>query len=231
MNQPIIEMKTVDKYFGDFHVLKNINFEVLQGEIVVICGPSGSGKSTLIRCINRLEEIDSGDIYVEGKDLYEKKSNINQLRAETGMLFQHFNLFPHLTILENINIAQVKVKGTSRHDANEISIKLLEGKWKSSVLIITILALLSIIIWYLYPNSWLDFTWSLLIFTSLFLAFYKFAHYEIKKFTSFSYSFMIIYILTESISIWRGDIYPPFFLVFLTFIVPMYFVGIKKVKE
>ena len=126
MNQPIIEMKTVDKYFGDFHVLKNINFEVTQGEIVVICGPSGSGKSTLIRCINRLEEIDSGDIYVEGKDLYEKKSNINQLRAETGMLFQHFNLFPHLTILENINIAQVKVKGTSRHDANEISLKLLE---------------------------------------------------------------------------------------------------------
>jgi len=119
-------MKNVDKYFGDFHVLKNINFSVKKGEIVVICGPSGSGKSTLIRCINRLEEIDSGDIHVEGKDLYDKKVNVNQLRAETGMLFQHFNLFPHLTILENITIAQTKVKGTSKHDAHENSLKLLE---------------------------------------------------------------------------------------------------------
>lgn len=126
MEQPIISMKNVDKYFGDFHVLKNINFSVQKGEIVVICGPSGSGKSTLIRCINRLEEIDSGDIYVDGEDLYDKKVNINQLRAEAGMLFQHFNLFPHLTILENITIAQTKVKGTSKHDAHEVSLKLLE---------------------------------------------------------------------------------------------------------
>ncbi len=126
MDDSIISMKNVDKYFGDFHVLKNINFSVKKGEIVVICGPSGSGKSTLIRCINRLEEIDSGDIHVEGKDLYDKKVNVNQLRAETGMLFQHFNLFPHLTILENITIAQTKVKGTSRHDAHENSLKLLE---------------------------------------------------------------------------------------------------------
>jgi len=126
MDDLIISMKNVDKYFGEFHVLKNINFSVKKGEIVVICGPSGSGKSTLIRCINRLEEIDSGDIYVEGKDLYNKAVNVNQLRAETGMLFQHFNLFPHLTILENITIAQTKVKGTSRHDAHENSLKLLE---------------------------------------------------------------------------------------------------------
>jgi polar amino acid transport system ATP-binding protein len=126
VDQLIIEMKNVDKYYGDFHVLKNINFKVKQGEIVVVCGPSGSGKSTLIRCINKLEEIDSGDIFVDSEDLYDKKSNINQLRAETGMLFQHFNLFPHLTILENINIAQIKVKRASRHDANEISLKLLE---------------------------------------------------------------------------------------------------------
>ena len=126
MDDLIISMKNVDKYFGDFHVLKNINFSVKKGEIVVICGPSGSGKSTLIRCINRLEEIDSGDIYVDGKDLYDKKVNVNQLRAETGMLFQHFNLFPHLTILENITIAQTKVKGTSKHDAHENSLKLLE---------------------------------------------------------------------------------------------------------
>ena len=126
MDELIIDMKNVDKYYGDFHVLKNINFSVKKGEIVVICGPSGSGKSTLIRCINRLEEIDSGDLHVEGKDLYDKKVNLNQLRAETGMLFQHFNLFPHLTILENITIAQTKVKGTSKHDAHEISLKLLE---------------------------------------------------------------------------------------------------------
>ncbi len=126
MDDLIISMKNVDKYFGDFHVLKNINFSVKKGEIVVICGPSGSGKSTLIRCINRLEEIDSGDIHVEGKDLYDRKVNVNQLRAETGMLFQHFNLFPHLTILENITIAQTKVKGTSKHDAHENSLRLLE---------------------------------------------------------------------------------------------------------
>jgi len=126
MNQPIVRMENVDKYYGDFHVLKNINFTVNEGEIVVICGPSGSGKSTLIRCINKLEEIDSGEIIVDGFDLYAKKININQVRAETGMLFQHFNLFPHLTILENITIAQRKVKGVSKHDANETALKLLE---------------------------------------------------------------------------------------------------------
>lgn len=126
MQKPIISMENVNKYYGDFHVLKNINFKVEEGEIVVICGPSGSGKSTLIRCINRLEDIDNGDIFVDGKNLYDKSVNVNELRAETGMLFQHFNLFPHLTILENITIAQVKVKGTSKHDANEISLKLLE---------------------------------------------------------------------------------------------------------
>jgi len=126
MSQPIVRMENVDKYYGDFHVLKNINFTVNEGEIVVICGPSGSGKSTLIRCINKLEEIDSGEIIVDGFDLYAKKININQVRAETGMLFQHFNLFPHLTILENITIAQRKVKGVSKHDANETALKLLE---------------------------------------------------------------------------------------------------------
>jgi len=126
MSQPIVRMENVDKYYGDFHVLKNINFTVNEGEIVVVCGPSGSGKSTLIRCINKLEEIDSGEIVVDGFNLYAKKIDINQVRAETGMLFQHFNLFPHLTILENITIAQRKVKGISKHDANEIALKLLE---------------------------------------------------------------------------------------------------------
>lgn len=126
MSQTIVRMENVDKYYGDFHVLKNINFSVTEGEIVVICGPSGSGKSTLIRCINKLEEIDSGEIYVDNFNLYTKKVDINQVRAETGMVFQHFNLFPHLTILENITIAQRKVKHTSRHDANESALKLLE---------------------------------------------------------------------------------------------------------
>ena len=126
MSQPIVRMENVDKYYGDFHVLKNINFTVNEGEIVVVCGPSGSGKSTLIRCINKLEEIDSGEIIVDGFDLYAKKIDINQVRAETGMLFQHFNLFPHLTILENITIAQRKVKNISKHDAIEIALKLLE---------------------------------------------------------------------------------------------------------
>lgn len=126
MEQPIIKMEHVDKYYGNFHVLKDINFSVEKGEIVVVCGPSGSGKSTLIRCINRLEEINSGEIYVDNKNIYNKKENLNQLRAETGMVFQHFNLFPHLTILENITIAQNKVKGISKHDATEVSLKLLE---------------------------------------------------------------------------------------------------------
>ncbi len=126
MSQPIVRMENVDKYYGDFHVLKNINFTVNEGEIVVVCGPSGSGKSTLIRCINKLEEIDSGEIIVDGFNLYAKKIDINQVRAETGMLFQHFNLFPHLTILENITIAQRKVKNISKHDANETALKLLE---------------------------------------------------------------------------------------------------------
>jgi len=126
MSQAIVSMKNVEKYYGDFHVLKNINFSVTEGEIVVICGPSGSGKSTLIRCINKLEEIDSGDIIVDGLNLYEKKTNVNQVRAETGMVFQHFNLFPHLTILENITVAQRKVKHTSKHDANEMALQLLE---------------------------------------------------------------------------------------------------------
>ncbi|MDD3342034.1 MAG: amino acid ABC transporter ATP-binding protein [Sulfurospirillaceae bacterium] len=126
MGQALIRMENVEKYYGDFHVLKNINFSVHEGEIVVICGPSGSGKSTLIRCINKLEEIDSGEIIVDNYDLYSKKTNINQVRAETGMLFQHFNLFPHLTILENITIAQRKVKNISKHDANEEALKLLE---------------------------------------------------------------------------------------------------------
>ncbi len=112
-----------------------------------------------------------------------------------------------------------------------ISVKLLDFKWKYSVIVLSSLGILSISLWYIYTNAYLDFAWSMLLFTALFLAFYRFAHYEIKKFPAFSYTFMIIYILTESISIWRNDVYAPFFFGFLSFIVPMYFVGIKRVKE
>ncbi len=124
--QPMIVMEQVEKYFGDFHALKGINFSVKRGEIVVIAGPSGSGKSTLIRCINRLEEIDSGHIFVDGEDIYDRKANINQIRSKVGMVFQHFNLFPHLTILENVTVGQTRVKHTPRHAADERAQALLD---------------------------------------------------------------------------------------------------------
>jgi polar amino acid transport system ATP-binding protein len=126
MDDAIIQMIGVEKYYGDFHALKNINFKVAKGEIVVVCGPSGSGKSTLIRCINRLEDISGGRILVDGFDIYSKKTNLNEIRAEAGMVFQHFNLFPHLTILENISIAQRKVKKYPHAKADEESMRLLE---------------------------------------------------------------------------------------------------------
>ncbi len=125
-DQPMIVMEKVNKYFGDFHALKNIDFQVQRGEIVVVCGPSGSGKSTLIRCINRLEEIDEGRILVDGKDIYDKSTDINAIRAEAGMVFQHFNLFPHLTILENITIAQNKVKKRPKKEAEAKAMELLK---------------------------------------------------------------------------------------------------------
>jgi len=124
--EPIIKMEKINKYYGDFHVLKDIDFNVNKGEVVVVCGPSGSGKSTLIRCINRLEDIDSGKIIVDGKDLYDKKTNINKLRQEVGMVFQHFNLFPHLSVLENITLAPIKVKKVPKEEANKMAMELLE---------------------------------------------------------------------------------------------------------
>ncbi len=122
----MIKMSKINKYYDKFHALKNVDFNVKKGEVVVICGPSGSGKSTLIRCINRLEDITSGKIIVDGKDLYDKKTNINILRQEVGMVFQHFNLFPHLTILENITLAPVKVKKMSKKEAEKFAMELLE---------------------------------------------------------------------------------------------------------
>ncbi|HFU76386.1 MAG TPA: amino acid ABC transporter ATP-binding protein [Arcobacter sp.] len=121
----MISMTNIDKYYDDFHVLKNINFSVQKGEIVVICGPSGSGKSTLIRCINGLEEIDEGTICIDNLDMYEKKQNLQTIRGEVGMVFQHFNLFPHLTILENITIAQKLVKNRTMEESSKIALELL----------------------------------------------------------------------------------------------------------
>ena len=126
MNNDIISMKKINKFYDDFHVLKNINFSVKKGEIVVICGPSGSGKSTLIRCINGLEEIDDGTIIVDDIDIHKSKKNLQEVRSEVGMVFQHFNLFPHLTILENITLAQKLVKNRSNKEASQIAQELLE---------------------------------------------------------------------------------------------------------
>ncbi|WP_457560082.1 amino acid ABC transporter ATP-binding protein [Caminibacter sp.] len=122
----IIEMKKINKFYDKFHALKDVDFNVKKGEVVVVCGPSGSGKSTLIRCINRLEDITSGKIIIDGKDLYDKKTNINKLRQEVGMVFQHFNLFPHLTILENITLAPIKVKKMDKKEAEKLAMELLE---------------------------------------------------------------------------------------------------------
>jgi len=108
--QSIIELKNVNKWFGEFQVLKDINLQVSQKEKIVICGPSGSGKSTLIRCINRLEEHQKGDIIVDGITLDANTKNIEKIRSEVGMVFQQFNLFPHLTILDNCTLAPIWVK-------------------------------------------------------------------------------------------------------------------------
>lgn len=122
----IISMNKINKFFDDFHVLKNINFYVKRGEIVVVCGPSGSGKSTLIRCINGLEDIDDGEIIVDNIDIHKSKKNLQEIRGEVGMVFQHFNLFPHLTILENITLAPSLVKNVNKDAAKKIALELLD---------------------------------------------------------------------------------------------------------
>ena len=110
MSDPIIKINDVNKWFGDFQVLKNINLDVNAKQKIVVCGPSGSGKSTLIRCINRLEEHQEGKIIVDGNELNENTKNIEEIRAEVGMVFQQFNLFPHLSILDNCTLAPIWVK-------------------------------------------------------------------------------------------------------------------------
>ena len=126
MSEPIIKINDVNKWFGDFQVLKNINLDVKPKQKIVVCGPSGSGKSTLIRCINRLEEHQEGTIIVDGNELSENTKNIEEIRAEVGMVFQQFNLFPHLSILDNCTLAPIWVKKMPKKKAEELALKQLE---------------------------------------------------------------------------------------------------------
>ena len=124
--QPIIVLENVDKFFGDFQALKNINLTVKKGERIVVCGPSGSGKSTMIRCINRLEEHNSGKIVVNGHELTNDVKDIDAVRSEVGMVFQNFNLFPHLTIIKNLMLAPRLVRKVSKAGARDTAMKYLE---------------------------------------------------------------------------------------------------------
>ena len=126
MSDKIIQVENVSKWFGDFQALKDINLEVFLKQKIVVCGPSGSGKSTLIRCINRLEEHQKGKIVVDGIELSENTKNIEQVRAEVGMVFQQFNLFPHLSILDNCALAPIWVKKMPKREAEEMALGQLE---------------------------------------------------------------------------------------------------------
>ncbi|HUT50264.1 MAG TPA: amino acid ABC transporter ATP-binding protein [Alphaproteobacteria bacterium] len=121
-----IQLIDMHKWYGEFHVLKDINLTVYRGERIVICGPSGSGKSTMIRCINRLEEHQQGQIIVDGIELTNDIKQIDQIRREVGMVFQHFNLFPHLTVLENLTLAPIWVRKTPKEEADRMAMKYLE---------------------------------------------------------------------------------------------------------
>ena len=125
-SRPIIEIRNLDKFFGEFQALADVSLIVNAGERVVICGPSGSGKSTLIRCINRLEEHSAGHLIVDGMELTDETTNIRAIRMEVGMVFQQFNLFPHLTALENLTVGPIQVRKISRADAEERARKYLE---------------------------------------------------------------------------------------------------------
>jgi len=122
----LIQMKNVDKYFGEFQALKNINLEVEKKERIVICGPSGSGKSTLIRCLNRLEKHNKGQVFIDGNELTDQIKDINAVRREVGMVFQSFNLFPHMTVVKNLMVAQQLVRKISKADAKQRAMHFLE---------------------------------------------------------------------------------------------------------
>ena len=125
-DEPIIKVQEVHKWYGNFHALKGINMEVAKGEVIVIFGPSGSGKSTFIRTLNRLEEHQRGKIMVDGIEMSHDVRNIEQIRSETGMVFQQFNLFPHLTVMQNIVLAPIQVRKWTKQKAEEIAMQLLE---------------------------------------------------------------------------------------------------------
>ncbi|WP_447589680.1 amino acid ABC transporter ATP-binding protein [Aquipseudomonas campi] len=124
--EPIIQLQGVNKWYGQFHVLKDINLNVRQGERIVLCGPSGSGKSTTIRCINRLEEHQQGRIIVDGTELTNDLKQIEAIRSEVGMVFQHFNLFPHLTVLQNCTLAPMWVRKMPKKEAEEVAMQYLQ---------------------------------------------------------------------------------------------------------
>jgi len=126
MSDALIQMHQVNKWFGKFHVLRDINLEVASGERIVICGPSGSGKSTLIRCLNRLEEHQQGQIIVDGVELTSDVKDVEAIRREVGMVFQHFNLFPHLTVLENLTLGPIWVLKLPKAEAHERAMRFLE---------------------------------------------------------------------------------------------------------
>ena len=122
----MVDVQNLNKWFGTFHVLKNVSFQVRLGEKVIICGPSGSGKSTMIRCINRLESHDNGKVTVDGIELGKEMKNLAAVRQEVGMVFQQFNLFPHMTVLDNLTLAPMRLRGLSRRQAEESAMQLLE---------------------------------------------------------------------------------------------------------
>jgi len=125
-SRPMIEMRSVQKWYGEFHVLKDVSLSVQRGERVVVCGPSGSGKSTMIRCINRLEEHQQGQIFVDGIELTDDIRHIEAIRREVGMVFQQFNLFPHLTVLDNLTLAPIWVRRMPKREAEELAMHYLE---------------------------------------------------------------------------------------------------------
>jgi polar amino acid transport system ATP-binding protein len=122
---PIIRYERVNKWFGKLHVLQDVELDVARGEVLVVCGPSGSGKSTLIRCVNRLEQIQSGRLIVDGRDVQAPDVDLPRLRADIGMVFQQFNLYPHMTALENVALAPIRVRGRARREAEQVAMDLL----------------------------------------------------------------------------------------------------------
>lgn len=126
MQKPLIQVESLEKRFGDLHVLKGVTVEIKKGDVVFVVGPSGSGKSTFLRCLNRLEEPTAGKIFFEGVDITDPKTDIDRHRQKMGMVFQQFNLFPHMTIMKNLTIAPTKLQGKSQEEAEETAIQLLK---------------------------------------------------------------------------------------------------------